>query len=64
MSVTEMKVYRGRIDQGEESCVVFEGLRRTGVILKDFQKEQRGQLLEDHRSLDLMFPGKVVVWVI
>lgn len=28
--------------------VVFEGLRRTGMILKDFQ-EQRGQLLENHK---------------
>ena len=44
--------------------MVFEGPRRTGRVLKDFQKEQRGQLLENHRSFDVMFPGKVVAWVI
>lgn len=29
-----------------------------------FQKERKEQVLENHRSIGLIFPGKVVVWVI
>ena len=48
----------GRNRLGQRAVVVFEGLR-TGMILKEFQKEQKGQLLENHRLFGLIFPGKV-----
>lgn len=49
----------GKKRWSKESLLAFEGLRRTGLILKDFPREQRGQLLENHRSFGVMFPGKV-----
>ena len=45
---------------GQRAVVLFEGLR-TGIILKEFQKEQKGRLLENHRLFGLIFPGKVGV---
>lgn len=48
----------GRNRLGQRAVVLFEGLR-TGIILKEFQKEQKGHLLENHRLFGLIFPGKV-----
>lgn len=45
---------------GQKAMVVFEGLR-TGMILKEFQEEQKRQLLENHRLFGLIFPSKVGV---
>lgn len=64
VSVTEVKVCGGEKDGTRKVIWSLKGLRRTDMILKDFQKEQRGQLLENHRSFSVMFPGKVVVWTI
>ena len=43
VSVTEMRVIGEEQIGGTRSVMgVFEGLRKTGMILKDFQKEQNG----------------------